>query len=390
VLYRFRGGADGVEPSAGLTSVNGGLYGSTVLGGSSNSCCGTVFRLLPGREQTVYRFKGKTDGISPQGPLAYQNGVLYGTTAEGGAKGCLGAGCGTVFSVTTSGKEQVLYRFPGGKGGGIPTGGVIAIRNVLYGTTEYGGQASLCVNECGTVFALSESGSETVLHYFTGGRDGFLPDGALIAIGDSLFGTTQSGGRGWPAGYGCCGTVFSVSKSGIEGVLYPFYATPSDGAEPDSALVDVRGVLYGTTSGGGKTPGSDCASCGTIFAVSQSGKEEILHHFKGGSDGATPGGTLVWDGKRFYGTTLQGGSSDNAVCEGGCGTVFSITTSGKEQVLYRFQGGNDGSLPGTNLLLLNGTLYGVTQRGGGAGCGHGCGTVFALRVGSQSGDVALR
>ena len=65
-------------------------------------------------------------------------------------------------------------------------------------------------------------------------------------------------------------------------------------------------------------------------------------------------------------------------CSGGfsgtVGTVFSITTSGKENVLHSFAGGSDGDNPGAGLIDVNGTLYGTTSDGG----AHRDGTVFAL------------
>src|SRR5579862_7170057 len=50
VIYRFRGGtADGNYPSAGVTAINGVLYGTTTYGGfhsgNCNGGCGTVFKL---------------------------------------------------------------------------------------------------------------------------------------------------------------------------------------------------------------------------------------------------------------------------------------------------------------------------------------------------------
>jgi uncharacterized repeat protein (TIGR03803 family) len=60
---------------------------------------------------------------------------------------------------------------------------------------------------------------------------------------------------------------------------------------------------------------------------------------------------------------------------GGCGTVFSVTTGGKEQLLHTFGGSSsDGYYPSSNLINVNGTLYGTTANGG----THGAGTVYAI------------
>jgi uncharacterized repeat protein (TIGR03803 family) len=58
----------------------------------------------------------------------------------------------------------------------------------------------------------------------------------------------------------------------------------------------------------------------------------------------------------------------------GVGTVFKITTSGAEGVLYSFAGGSDGEDPEGNLTDVGGVLYGTTTGGGASGSG----TVFSL------------
>jgi len=64
----------------------------------------------------------------------------------------------------------------------------------------------------------------------------------------------------------------------------------------------------------------------------------VLYSFKGGTDGASPGGTLVRDAAgNLYGAT--GGGIFNF------GTVFKLDTIGNETVLYSFKGGADGGFP---------------------------------------------
>ena len=79
-------------------------------------------------------------------PLIDVNGTLYGTTNFGGAYGP-----GTVFSISASGKEKVLHSFAGGSDGAGPYGGLIDVNGTLYGTTEFGGGT----HRHGTVFALT-------------------------------------------------------------------------------------------------------------------------------------------------------------------------------------------------------------------------------------------
>src|SRR5579871_564292 len=85
----------------------------------------------------------------------------------------------------------------------------------------------------------------------------------------------------------------------------------------------------------------------------------VLYNFTGGSDGGTPLAGLVIDASgNVYGTTSVGGSS-------GAGTVFKVTASGTEQVLYNFAGGTDGANPQARLTMAaGGKIYGTTYYGG--------------------------
>ena len=160
-----------------------------------------------------------------------------------------------------------------------------------------------------------------------------------------------------------------MTRSGDYTVVYNFEGG-SDGAYPQAAdLKDVGGIIYGTTLAGGGT-GCNGSGCGTAcFPVTPAGAEAVVHAFAGGSDGAGPEAGLRNMGGTLYGTTAAGGGTG---CGGfGCGTVFSLTPVGAEQVLYAFTGGNDGGLP---MARLNRELYGTTYSGG----AHGAGTVFLL------------
>jgi uncharacterized repeat protein (TIGR03803 family) len=395
VLYSFAGGSDGAHPlNEALIAANGAFYSSTERGGDSGcqsgDGCGTVFKMsTSGAESALYSFTGTPDGQYAKGGVVEKSGALFGTT-QGGGKNSFG----TFFKITTSGKETVLHSFgaavKGGYDGIDPYGGVIYVQSddTFYGTTLDGGTGTCGTSGagCGTVFSVTPSGKETVLHSFAGGQDGDFPTGSLFYSNGKLYGTTEIGGggggsactnsSGGPAG---CGTIFSVSTSGKEQVLYSFTGG-SDGAFPDGGLIDVNGALYGMAGGGG---GKGCdGGCGTLFDISTSGKFHGIHSFQGPpNDGASPFGKLTNVKGTLYGTTQQGGKS--TACTGttgtaGCGVVFRVTTSGKETMLYSFEGGSDGATPITTLLYLNGVLYGTTYNGGSGSCSSGCGTVFSL------------
>ena len=160
-----------------------------------------------------------------------------------------------------------------------------------------------------------------MLYSFKAGKDGAYPEAPLTNVSGTLNGTTYIGGSGCVS-YGGCGIVFDVSRSGAERVLYRFKG--ADGRAPVAGLTDVNGKLYGTTLHGGSD--ADCQDCGTVFDVSTSGKERVLHSFKGlPDDGAYPSAGLINVNGILYGTTASGGSSHCAKSGYGCGTVFRIS-----------------------------------------------------------------
>lgn len=338
-LYTFTGGSDGGSPYGVIRDSKGNLYGITFAGGASN--LGTVYKLdKTGKETVLYSFKGSPDGEHPSGSLLMDKaGNLYGANYEGGANGF-----GSIFKVDASGNESILYSFTSGTDGEYPGGPVIddASGN-LYGTTGYGGASGN-----GTVFRISPSGKEKILHNFTG-KDGQYPFGALLRdSAGNFYGTTSMGGK-----YGD-GTVYTMSAKGKVTVLHHF-ANGDDGENPYAGVVrDKAGNLYGTTYSGGA--GCYGFGCGIVFKVTPKGKETVLHAF-GDTDGHYPDfGTLLMDASgNLYGTTYAGGTDDS-------GTVFEVSSSGTETVLYNFTGGNDEGFPVSGIIQDKaGNLYSTTQ-----------------------------
>lgn len=382
VVYAFTGSGGGARPYAGVIDVNGTLYGTTA-GGDSSTASGTIYSVSPsGAVQTVYAFKGNSDGAYPTDSLIELNGVLYGTTQRGGSGCPSNYGCGTVFAVDPlSGTEQILYRFHDRSDGAAPYAGLIAVHGTLYGTTFGGGNTSC---HCGTIFSVNPvSGRERVLYRFKGGSDGANPQAGLVALHNTLYGTTYNGGfANCPDGLPGCGTVFAFNMSSrSERVMYRFQPDHNDGEHPAAALVAMQGTLYGTTTSGGvaNCPGFVSTPCGTVFSIQPSSNQErIVYSFKGDPDGLSPNGPLLAAGGVLYGTTYYGGASGASRCgQSGCGTVFKLTAAGKERVLYSFQHIPDGAYPMSGLISVNGTLYGTTAFGG-TGDGNGGGTVFKV------------
>ncbi len=345
----------------------------TIGGTSIGLRAGTPVRIAVRKQSEAYNllysFGGyPTDGIDPEASLTNVKGTLYGTTIGGGSGCYASGGCGTVFQSSTAGAESVLHSFVGGADGALPYARLTNVNGLLYGTT--GGGASTD----GTVYSLTTSGAESVLHHFQGTPDGSDPHAGLLDVDGTLYGNTVFGGSLHR------GTVFEIATSGAERVLYSFIGTRHghrDGKFPNASLLNVNGTLYGTTYKGGDI------DRGAVFKITPSGSESVLHSFKGGkTDGSYPRASLVYVSGTLYGTTSGGG---NASCSGcgknpGDGTIFAVTTAGKEKLLYKFEGyPSDGAVPYGKLIYDHGLFYGTTESGG-ANCAvnHGCGTIFSI------------
>jgi len=380
VLYYFEYGNGDAPNSTLVLDSQGNLFGTTQYGGLHGK--GVAFELAPdGTESILHNFGGGTAAY-PSGLISDAAGNLYGVSAGIGAKGNHGY-YGTVFELKNRRKDRKglpygfdrLYNFTNlnqATNGAVPVAGlVVDAQGDVFGTTSEGGAFN-----SGTIFEVTPTRTESVLYNFTGGADGSHPWGGLIRDSQgNFYGTTYQGGTGSGCGLAGCGVVFKLATDGTETVLYNFTGG-ADGSGPLGGLVlDGQGNLYGTTIGGGNLTCSG-TGCGVVFEIAAGGGETVLYSFLGASDGSHPETSLILDGQgSLYGTTNEGGGSN---CNGyGCGTVFKIS-AGAETVLYRFTGSTDGGTPLAGLVMdSQGNLYGTTESGG-FGCVSGCGVVFKI------------
>jgi len=359
VLHNFTGSPDGSLPYGSLIRDQAGtLYGTTETGGASGA--GTVFKVSKSGTLTVlYSFTGGSDGANPfAGLLRDAAGNFYGTTANGGT-----SGVGTVFKLSKSGKETVLHSFAGGTTDGCyPYGGLLQdTAGNFYGTTEVCGASGV-----GTVFKLSKTGKETILHSFAGGSsDGEFPSftSLLMDTSGNLYGVAEQGGT-----YNQ-GVVYKLNKAGKLTVLYSFAGGTTDGCDIfGTPAMDADGNLYGTANACGS------AHVGMVWKVSKKGKETVLHNFTAGSaDGAEPVAGVIMDAKgNLYGSTYQGGSAN-------LGTVYKLNKKGTVTLLHTFTGADGDYLYAGVLRDAAGNLYGTTIYGGsGHECNNSCGTVWQI------------
>ncbi|MGH9442501.1 MAG: choice-of-anchor tandem repeat GloVer-containing protein [Thermoanaerobaculia bacterium] len=242
----------------------GALFGVvTPVGDESHS--GAIFTLRSDGSgfKTLHSFKGGVgDGAAPNGPLLLDGGgSLFGTTYLGGAKNV-----GTVYRLGTDGSGFVLmHSFFGSYDGAQPVSGLtLGADGILYGTTQEGGNSAEGGVGEGTVFRIRKDGTGySVLHAFTFSvDDGFLPSSPLELDGnDTLFGTTLRGGSSDN------GTLFAIQTDGSRfSILHSFAGYSADGASPLGPLSkDASGNYYGTTQYGGLEGG------GIVYRFAPSG-----------------------------------------------------------------------------------------------------------------------
>ena len=340
-----------------------------------------------------------TKGNYPIGLIEGPDENLYGTTAYGGTgTGCGGSGqgCGVFFQFAppqggTLGDSflnySVLHNFTlaeGGAGGPI----ILGSDGSYYGVSQFQNGEIQVYQYPPTIYKVSPAGVFSVLWNFNVPQifaNGVLPTGGLVEGDDGNFygTTTASGGAG---GMGVQdGTVFRLTPQGALTTIAVFPSNGSLGAGPSGQMVEgPDGAFYGTTYGLGLAP--------VIFRVTKSGQLSVIHTLTS-TEGLTNLSSLFLasDGK-LYGVAATGGDPTHCNAPynyGGCGTLFSVTTTGTFQVLYNFTGGATGAFPNAVIQDSDGNLVGVT--GGDGQTGSAAGVLFksTFPTGAETGPIQL-
>ena len=321
LLYTFTGGEDGGQPyQAGVIfDQAGNLYGVTEYGGAYNK--GTVYQLTPSpsgpwTENVLYSFTGGTDGARPQGGLAIDGaGNLYGTTSDGGVPNVY---CGTVFSLSPSESGwtfTILHTFTGGKDGCSPQA------DVMYSGLVYGTAAGDGCSGNGTLFWMTTSGGGYRANCFEG-TTGWYPGGmcgcAVGLCGTSYFGGTQQSGNIWQQG---------MSGSYLPASLHSFSEKGKVGWAPVGDLTSqdnewaASGNVYGTTSLGGTGGGGavyllaeELTRRGWVWTIS------ALHDFPASpEDGSSPWAGVALDAVRLVRRRTRAARGEPAVLPAAAG-----------------------------------------------------------------------
>jgi len=306
---------------------------------------GTLYRMNLSNDEVerVASFTVDTGG-NPTGGVVPLGGMLYGTTWSNGKNKAGKITEGTIYRANpTTGEISLLAAFDPSTGDGVLPEGLTTVGPWLYGANAAGG-AGGATN--GTLFRFDPvSGEFSTLFRF----HGEFPHGRLLLWRANLYGTTYQGG--WVG----LGTVFRLNPS--NGAVTAL-ASILEGGHSMSALTPCGSLLYGTTEGTVYKFDPESGVLTTIATLADtSGQYSLVR-----SD-------LACDGSVVFGTTMRGGAY-------GHGTLFRIdTATGRLTTLVSFDGSN-GDAPIGGLLVHDGYVYGTTQLGG----SKGGGTLFRIAI----------
>lgn len=316
-------------------AAGGILIGGVATTGGTNDQ-GTVFKFDPatGNFSKVHDYSHPDEFVALAGNLVRTPvGFACNSIADG-------TGAGELLTFNDDGNPTVIDTYSAHNGSAV-----LASDNHLYVIDDW-------INFFrGGIYRIHSGGDDVnaldrIIFRFRKDEQGINPYAPLLQRNTVLFGTAPYGGIHE------AGTIFSVEMDGSGfKILHSF--SGSDGHTPSGALIEGEdGLLYGVTQKGGKH------NQGSIFRIHPDGTGFTTVVSFSGANGAEPFGSLLSYHGRIYGTTSTGGAF-------GHGVIFSVRPDGKNFRVLHHCDGTTGARPLNGLAAGNdGTLYGMTSRGG--------------------------
>lgn len=378
-IYTFRDSLYTRNATAGLIQANNGkLYGLTAYGGDFNY--GTLFEYSINEDslRVLFHFRDSVVGIRPRGKLMQaSDGLIYGVNATKIFKFDITMDTIVAVKDFTLRSSQTpfegLVEAPNGKFYGklesygsfpstlyeydllqdtIQTVWNFAFNDDHFGSELYVLDSNTLVGTKTGSFAskgfiyefdlISKTLSPTV--YFNNTLNGRLPYSLIISSADSkIIGLTGFGGVEDE------GTLFELDSTYNLKKLYDFGTSPM-GKYPNSDLVQLNGILFGTTREGG------LYGNGTIYSYNPEQQQyQKRIDFEESITGSLPEGNMI----------LHSNNLIYGIC--GSGTLFEYNPI-LDTVIARvkFEGFDKPSQPEPVLIKTNeGKLLGITSKGGG-------------------------
>lgn len=332
---------------SGLMQANNGILYGLALGGVNTK--GTLFQfsLTEDSIRKLHDFDG-LDAKNPSYLLTQgANGKLYGGSKQGGVAGTSN-GFGTLFDYDINLDSVTILK---------------QLRYSLSDTGYYPQSAMIETSPGKFLLSMEESGINgaggvhefdvatrtlTLKSYYDYYRTGYQTSGVIVkhATSGKYYLLSDYGGAG------DAGTImeYDYLLDTLKAVKH--FSPAPGGINVGGKLLEAsNGKLYGITSEGG-------LYAGVIFEVDPNTHTVIKKADFDGLNGLNPQGALVEVGGKIYGTTPNGGLNNNGVIYS-----YDLATSALAKV-KDFDEINGGSNFGGLMKASNGKLYGTTYRGG--------------------------
>lgn len=359
-LKHFDGPGIGSNPhNSPIQTPNGKLLGTTRTGGIADLGVVYEYDIASNIITKKHDFDGTNTGSFPYDKFCLaSNGMFYAMTSTGGVldKGAL------VEFDQTSGVVTKKLDF-NGSNGRYPVGAMVEYTDgYLYGKVTHGG-----LEEHGVLFKYDPNSSiftKLLDFYEDYGESAY--DGLTISPDGTFFGTT------WQGGLGHHGVLFEFDPSdGICQQLIHFRYAELGGIPRCDLIEASDGMVYGTTTAGGVN------GSGIIFRIDPADRsfEKVFDFEYLNLGGGCETGLMEASNGLLYGLAAYGGANYD-------GLMFAFDPANLQYtVLHHFDENVSGSYPVGKLMQgANGSLYGVTERGG----VDGSGVLFEYMLSTQT------
>jgi uncharacterized repeat protein (TIGR03803 family) len=283
-VYNFESKPEGGHSIGGLTQAhNGLLYGTTPEGGNGNSL-GTIFSIDPanGQHTKLIDLDWDSDEIQLSKPIGsfvlHPNGLMYVVAAF--AKG--GPGGVIEFDPSTNTIKR-QFRFLYQCNIGAPSANLtVTPDGRLFGVTAKGGS-----NFTGAIYEIDLIAGQAVKRLDFVGPNGKTPIGELVWLNGKLYGFTDS------SSFFQYGLIYEYDPVTNQLTIRHKFGTTAEGRAPDkSPIIGTDGLLYGRSLSGVQ-----------VFTFNTS-NDEILFRDVSNINTLSSNMVLGPDGA-FYGTSLS-------------------------------------------------------------------------------------
>jgi hypothetical protein len=361
-VYRFDASGEGYDNAFSIAAgSDGNLYAAGWSSGVGTFHDFTVLSLTDsGAERWVYQYNGPGNGEDGANSTAMgSDGNLY---AAGWSSGIGTLGDFTAVSLTDSGVERWVYRCisPGDSVNNFAEAILMGLDGNLY---IAGNSVGSEPTSDFTVVSLTTSGVERWVYRYNGpGNTWDFANSIVMGSDGNLYAAGKSGGSGTWGDF----TVVSLTDSGVERWVYRYNGPGDDEDEAKSIVMGSDGNLYAA----GWSTGIGTSFDFTVIGLTDSGVERWVYRYNGSADYEDAAHWIALGSD----SNLYAAGRSSGIGTSSDFTVVSLTNSGVERWVYRYNGpGNGGDRARSIVVGSDGSLYAA-----GGSVGSGTGTDFTV------------